>query len=128
LYDEPTLLTLLPRTPFVVAIHGANDALEQVVYLGGRWKEGRDALAKAINDLQTEHGIQAMDAPERLRSEDSLNITNRGTKGAGVQLEFTRGARNLLFPPDCSREARGKRSPRLNALARAIDLGLKKLV
>jgi len=127
LFDEPTLLALLPRTNFVLAVHGA-DTSEQVAYVGGKWEAGRATMTAMINAATAKHGIHAVEAPPHLRGTEPTNLTNRGKLGYGIQLEFSRAARNLLFPPDCSRQARGRRSPRLSALARAIHKGLQRLV
>ncbi len=43
-FDEPTLQTMLPQAGFVVAFHGASESREPVVYVGGRWDEGRRLL------------------------------------------------------------------------------------
>jgi phage replication-related protein YjqB (UPF0714/DUF867 family) len=127
LFDEPTLLALLPRTNFVLTLHGADDNGDPVVYVGGRWEVGRATITATINATRTKHGIHAVEAPARLRGTEPTNLTNRGKLGYGIQLEFSRAARNLLFPPDCSRPARGRRSPRLSALARAVHNGLQQL-
>jgi phage replication-related protein YjqB (UPF0714/DUF867 family) len=127
-FDEPTLLSLLPRTNFILAIHGANETREHAAYVGGNWDAGRATITAMINAATTRHGIHASEAAAHLRGLEPTNLTNRGKLARGVQLEFSRGARNLLFPPDCSREARGRRSQRLRALARAIHTGLKRLV
>ena len=127
-FDEPILLTLLPRANFILAIHGANGRSDHAAYVGGTWDAGRATIAATINAATAKHGINAVDAPAHLGGAESTNLTNRGRLARGVQLEFSRGARNLLFPPDCSREARGRRSQRLRALARAIHTGLKRLV
>ncbi len=127
LFDEPTLLALLPRTNFVLTLHGAAETSDQVVYVGGNWDAGRATIIATVNAATAAHGIQALEAPAHLRGGESTNLTNRGKFGHGIQLEFSRGARNLLFPPDCSREARGNRSSRLHALARAIHTSLQNL-
>lgn len=129
-FNEPTLLGLLPRTSFVVAFHGANESDAPVVYVGGKLELGREAIAKSINAASGEHGIRAAaanDASAHLGGLEDSNITNGGRLAKGVQLEFSRGARNLLFPPDCSREARGRRSPLLRSLARSIHSALERL-
>jgi phage replication-related protein YjqB (UPF0714/DUF867 family) len=126
-FDEPTLLTLLPRTNFVLTIHGASETGDQVAYVGGNWDAGRATITEMINAATAKHGIHALEAPAHLRGAEPTNLTNRGKLAQGIQLEFSRGARNLLFPPDCAREARGRRSPRLRTLARAIHTGLKHL-
>jgi phage replication-related protein YjqB (UPF0714/DUF867 family) len=78
------------------------------------------------------HGIRAADAIDiavaaHLHGLDDSNITNLGKRAEGIQLEFSRGARNLLFPPDSSREARGRRSVRLRPLAASIHAATKQL-
>jgi phage replication-related protein YjqB (UPF0714/DUF867 family) len=127
-FDEPTLLALLPRANFILTIHGANETGDQVAYVGGNWDAGRATITSTINAATVKHGISASEAPAHLRGAEPANLTNRGKFARGVQLEFSRGARNLLFPPDCSREARGRHSRRLRALAQAIHAGLKQLV
>jgi phage replication-related protein YjqB (UPF0714/DUF867 family) len=124
-FDEPSLLGLLPQTDFVVTFHGGGEAGDQLVNVGGSWEAGRTSLAKMINAAAETHGIHAVVAA--LHGSKPADITNRGKWAQGIRLEFSRGARNLLFPPDCSREARGRRSPRLDALAQAIHSGLDQL-
>src|SRR5262245_26549674 len=102
LFDEPTLLGLLPRTNFVLAVYGADGTQERVVYVGGRWDAGRAVVTESINAATGKQGIHALDAPAHLRGTEPRNLTNRGKFGYGIQLEFSRGARNHLFPPDCS--------------------------
>jgi len=131
-FDEPTLKSMLPQAGFVVAFHGASESGEPIVYVGGKWKLGRQTLTESINAAFGEHGIKAKDALEsvdaaHLRGLDDSNITNLGKRGEGVQLEFSRGARNLLFPPDSSREARGRRSAQLRPLAISIHGAIKQL-
>lgn len=131
-FDEPTLKSMLPQAGFVVTFHGASESGESIVYVGGKWKLGRQTVTESINAAFGEHGIQATDAVEsgggaHLRGLDDSNITNLGRRAEGVQLEFSRGARNLLFPPDSSREARGRRSAQLRPLAGSIHAAVKKL-
>lgn len=131
-FDEPTLAGMLPKTAFVVSFHGASDAAEPLVYVGGKWTLGRQTMIASINKAVGEHGIRAVDAIEsqaaaHLQGMDDSNLTNRGKRGEGVQLEFSRGSRNLLFPPDASREARGRRSVPLRPLATSIHAATKQL-
>jgi len=98
-----------------------------VVEVGGSWPEGRAAMLASINASLGSHNIQALEAPEKMCGTNPANIANRGKLGYGLQLEFSRSARNLLFPPDCSREARGKRSARLVALSKSIHTCLKQI-
>lgn len=131
-FDEPTLRSMLPQSGFVVAFHGASESAEAIVYVGGKWKLGRQTVIQSINGALRKHGIRAVDATEtaataHLSGLDDSDITNLGRRAEGVQLEFTRGARNLLFPPDSSREARGLRSVRLRPLAASIHAAIKQL-
>lgn len=131
-YDEPTLVGLLPRAAFVIAFHGCDEAGDPIVYTGGLWQAGREAVIASVNAGSSDHGITAIDAsaahvPAHLKGLDPANLTNRGRFAEGIQLEFSRSARNLVFPPDASREARGKRSPRLRSLSRSIHAALDRL-
>jgi phage replication-related protein YjqB (UPF0714/DUF867 family) len=131
-FNEPTLLALLPQTRFVVSFHGADTAGQALAYVGGKWKQGRDALVEAINSTAAEHGLRAIDSTvgtvaPHLRGLDDNNLTNRGKSGEGVQIEFSREARNLLFPPNASREARGRRSSHLRPLAKCLHLAIQRL-
>jgi phage replication-related protein YjqB (UPF0714/DUF867 family) len=131
-FDEPTLRTMLPQAGFVIAFHGASESREPIVHVGGKWKLGRHTVIESINGAFRKHGIRAADAIDNavaahLRGLDDSNITNLGKRAEGIQLEFSRGARNLLFPPDSSREARGRRSVRLRPLAASIHAAIKQL-
>jgi phage replication-related protein YjqB (UPF0714/DUF867 family) len=96
-------------------------------------KESNSHHLKRIGVCERDkHAIRAADAIDssvaaHLRGLDDSNITNLGKRGEGVQLEFSRGARNVLFPPDSSREARGRRSAQLRALAASIHAATKQL-
>jgi phage replication-related protein YjqB (UPF0714/DUF867 family) len=131
-FDEPTLRSMLPQAGFIVAFHGASESRETIVYVGGKWKLGRQTVTESINATSGEHGIQAVDAVDsavaaHLRGVDDSNITNLGKRAEGVQLEFSRGARNLLFPLNSSREDRGRRSVQLRTLATSIHTAVKQL-
>jgi phage replication-related protein YjqB (UPF0714/DUF867 family) len=131
-FDEPTLKRMLPQAGFVVAFHGASESGEPLVYIGGKWKLGRQIFTESINNAFGEHGIRAADeidnaVPAHLRGLDDRNVTNRGKRTEGVQLEFSRAARNLLFSPDSSRQARGRRSTQLRSLAASIHAATKQL-
>lgn len=131
-FDEPTLNGMLPQTGFVVAFHGASESREALVYVGGKWKLGRRTFTAAISASFAEHGIRAVDAVDNavaphLQGLADSSVTNRGKRAEGVQLEFSRAARDLLFPPDSSREARGRRSAKLRPLAASIHAATKQL-
>jgi phage replication-related protein YjqB (UPF0714/DUF867 family) len=132
-FDEPTLLGLLPRAGLIVTLHGANEAGKPLVFVGGRFELGRQVMMDAINDSIEGHGISAIDASQhagekQISGLQESNIANRGRMGQGIQMEFSREARNLLFPPNASREARGRRSAPLKPLARSVHRALKQLL
>jgi phage replication-related protein YjqB (UPF0714/DUF867 family) len=131
-FNEPTLMALLPQTKFVVAFHGADEMGSPLACIGGKWKRGRETLIYAINAASKEHGLRAVDVTEgslayHLRGLDDDNLTNRGKSGEGVQIEFSREARNLLFPPNASRESRGRRSAHLRPLAKCLHQAIQRL-
>jgi phage replication-related protein YjqB (UPF0714/DUF867 family) len=131
-FDEPTLLGLLPRTAFATVFHGSGPAGDPLVYVGGLWTEGREIVVASMNRAFEKHGIRALDAAqsrvsEILQGSGARDLANRGKLRAGVQLEFSREARNLLFPPDASREARGRRSARLRHLARCLHQAIEQM-
>ena len=100
-FDEPTLLELLPQTPFVVSFHGASDEHGQDLFIGGLFEEGRRTMISELQDTCRALGITQVDAttsgPRELAGLDPQNITNRGTTGAGIQLEISHRARKLFF-------------------------------
>ena len=130
-FDEPALVTLLPVTPFAVVFHGSNAGSGAVVHIGGLLDAGRAAILHAMTATFKEHEIQAVDVTERqeathLQGLEPSSLANRGKLKQGIQLAFSREARNLLFPPNASREARGRRSSRLSSVARSINSALEK--
>ena len=56
-FDEPTLLGLLKRTNFVVSFHGETHEDNRIVFVGGAWERGRNALTASINATAKKHGI-----------------------------------------------------------------------
>ena len=129
-FDEPSLGDLLPRTAFAVVFQGCNTAGDAVAYVGGQLKAGREAVIESMTASLRDHEIRAVDVMEHqvathLRGAEVSNLANRGKLGKGIQLAFSREARNLLFPPDASREARGRRSARLRSLADSLHRAIQ---
>ena len=121
-FDEPMCLLLLGNTSRVVTIHGeeGGDAGEGV-FLGGLDVE----LGTSIGASLTAQGFDVRTHPEpNLQGLDPRNICNRGTTGAGVQLELARGVRETLFE-SLTREGRKHPKPRftlfVDAVARALE-------
>jgi len=82
-FDEPRCLALLSTCDRVVAIHGCNGSLPQVL-LGGLDFSLKHSLYQAI----VAAGMDARLDGHRFRAVDPKNICNRGRLGAGVQLEL----------------------------------------
>ena len=91
-FDEPQCLRLVATGALVVTVHGeASD--EPVVFLGGRNTE----LASLRLALSGSGFAVRTHANPALHGRDPSNIVNRGSSGAGVQLELSRGLRKQLF-------------------------------
>ena len=121
-FDEPMCLLLLADTARVVTIHGEESTDDgEGVFVGGRDAE----LGASIGALLLAQGFNAGQHPDpNLQGLDPKNICNRGTTGAGVQLELSRAVRETLFE-SLTREGRTHPKPRfkifVDAVARALD-------
>ena len=121
-FDEPMCLILLGETNRVVTIHGEeSDADGEGVFVGGLDLE----LGARIGALLTEQGFDVRKHPDpNLQGLDPQNICNRGTAGAGVQLELSHAVRETLFD-SLTREGRKHPKPRfklfVDAVAGALD-------
>ena len=120
-FDEPLLLWLLKQTQRVVTIHGTAGTTEET-FVGGLDTLVRD---RVIASLNTE-GFFASIATGDIAGTDPANVTNRGTTGAGVQLELTTELRNKFVSTNTAAGRRVTRTPLFyaytNAVARAIDV------
>lgn len=125
-FDEPTLVSLRPRAGFCVEFLGTSQAGHPFVYVGGNWDVGRRIMSGAINLFCQKHKLKALDPMAQIADlQESVKDVDRSSNL--ITLEFSRDARNLLFPPDASREARGRRSSLLKPLARSIHFALEEL-
>jgi phage replication-related protein YjqB (UPF0714/DUF867 family) len=121
-FDEPMCVTLLGNSNRVVTIHGEeSDDDGQGVFLGGLDIE----LGARVGALLMEQGFDVRKHPDpNLQGLDPKNICNRGTAGAGVQLELSRAVRETLFD-SLTREGRQHPTPRfklfVDAVAAALD-------
>lgn len=118
-FDEPRCMALVKAANVVIAVHGEGSE-EPVVYLGGKdLKLGvrvREALEKA--------GFTVKEHPNPdLQGLADGNICNRNRKGAGVQLELSRGLREKFFQ---SLNVAGRKYPKpdLTRFANAVRKGL----
>ena len=92
LYDEPAAVALVSAAQTVLAFHGEKTRDEQFLMVGGLHEELRDSVSTVASDC----GIECRAPSAGLHGTHPDNICNRGRLGAGVQLEASRGLRDLL--------------------------------
>ena len=116
-FDEPMCLILLSDTNRVVTIHGEESEDDgEGVFVGGLDAELRTRVAAFL----TEQGFDVRKHPNpNLQGLDPQNICNRGTAGAGVQLELSRAVRETLFE-SLTREGRKHPKPRFKVFTDAV--------
>jgi phage replication-related protein YjqB (UPF0714/DUF867 family) len=131
-FDEPTLLRLLPRVPFVLTFHAQKEIGVPLIDIGGLHREGRDMLVANLNDALAAVGVAARDATaaanvRSIRGLEPTNITNSGILRKGIQLEFSKEARQVLGV--VRQRGRGVRAGReLALLAECVHETLRHLV
>lgn len=92
-FDEPKALKLVAKVDYTVSWHGAGGAAP-TTYIGGRDK----ALIRRISaELRAAGFNVARTLPPGLEGTNPDNITNRNSRGKGVQLEISLGQRKLFF-------------------------------
>jgi phage replication-related protein YjqB (UPF0714/DUF867 family) len=121
-FDEPACLLLLGVTIRAVTIHGEESEGEgEGVFVGGLDVD----LGASIGCLLEEEGFDVRKHTNRkLQGIDPENICNRGTAGAGVQLELSNAVRKTFFE-SLSREGRQHPTPRLKIFADAVARALE---
>ncbi len=103
-FDEPRCLGLIATVPAVVVVHGRNDA-GSAIWVGGLDEFMKERIHQALERAGFEASL-AGNPP--LMGSSPRNLCNRGTSGAGVQLEISLGLRARLF---FSLETAGRRNP-----------------
>jgi len=91
-FDEPRCLALVRKSDQVITIHGEGSK-QNFVILGGRDKA---TIQRLRESLEGQGFCVKLDNP-RLPGCDLGNICNRGTQGAGVQMELSIGVRRTFF-------------------------------
>ena len=124
-YDEPTLFSMLRRSLYSVAIHGASGD-DKVIYLGGA-----DTTNKAIMKSELINaGFETQDAPDNLAGLEPNNISNQTKRKGCVQLELTTALRKSFFLNDdwskANRSNRDNWTPTLFNLTTAITTAISK--
>lgn len=94
-FDEPRCAELVVRSRTAVAIHG-EASQEVTVFIGGADAGLRSHISNALEDAG--FTVREHEDPN-LQGRSKTNICNRGTSGAGVQLELSRGLRSTFFEP-----------------------------
>ena len=116
LFDDPRVLQIVRSVFTVITVHGCRGE-EPMMYLGGK----DNILILAILDSLRKAGLPVQPASAgNLRGCHPENLCNRGTSGKGVQLEISRGLRELLIVPLASYANRQK-TPLFFALIEAIS-------
>lgn len=113
-FDDPACLELIATARLIVTVHGCRDA-DPIVCLGGRHGALRHRLADALRSA----GFDARTDDRRFPGTDPENLCNRGRDGAGVQLEVSRGLRQLMFAGLRAAE-RSQTGPRFLAFGIAV--------
>jgi phage replication-related protein YjqB (UPF0714/DUF867 family) len=116
-FDEPMCLVLLSDTTRVVTIHGEeSDDDGEGVFVGGLDIE----LGTHVGALLKKQGFDVRKHPSPdLQGLDPQNICNRGTAGAGIQLELSRAVRETLFE-SLTREGRNHPKPRFKVFVDTV--------
>jgi phage replication-related protein YjqB (UPF0714/DUF867 family) len=92
-FDEDRGIRIAQSVQVVITIHGSSEK-EQVVYLGGL----HTGMKELVRTRLTEAGFVVKESPTTaLQGCNPENICNRGTSGAGVQLEISQGLRQELL-------------------------------
>ena len=92
-FDEPQALDLVAGSSQTVSWHGAAGGTAQT-YVGGR----DTALAASVTaQLRAAGFTVATGTPPELNANSPDNITNKNSRGAGLQLELTKAQRERMF-------------------------------
>ena len=114
-FDEPRCLKLVANAERVVTIHGEESG-DKIVFLGGR---DADALTRLRGILEGRGFCVQIHRSPRLQGLDQLNICNRGTRRAGIQLELSRALRRSFFR-SLSTAGRATRTGRFDEFVGAV--------
>jgi phage replication-related protein YjqB (UPF0714/DUF867 family) len=90
-FDEPRCLDLVSKSNKIISIHGAKGD-DNFLMLGGLDQESIRRLVDALK----KGGYEIRQAGENLNGDSPENICNRCLSGKGIQLEISRGLRDLL--------------------------------
>ncbi|TPG21025.1 replication protein [Sphingomonas koreensis] len=109
-FDEPEALALVTGCAVVVTVHGLSGDTNEI-QIGGR----DTALRTRIDSNLRKAGFESrVETSGQFGGTDTSNICNRGTSGAGAQIEIKAGLRRIL------REDGGRYAAFVNAVREAV--------
>ncbi|MDR5860415.1 MULTISPECIES: poly-gamma-glutamate hydrolase family protein [Halomonas] len=120
-FDEPRCIEVVAGARTAVAIHGENSQ-EATVFTGGADMMLRSHINNAL--LDAGFTVREHENPN-LQGKSPLNICNRGTNGAGVQLELSRGLRNTFFE-SLNAAGRARQTQEFHQFVDAVHQGLSR--
>lgn len=95
-FFEPRCDAVIASCAVVVTVHGQH-ASSAEVFVGGKDGQQADALRDAIKAALEARHIAAKTPPKEIQGADKDNLCNRGSSGAGIQLELSHGLRASMF-------------------------------
>ena len=120
-FDEPRCTDVVMRSRTAVAIHGESSQ-QATVFTGG----ADMTLCSHISNTLQEAGFAVREHENpNLQGKSRENICNRGTNGAGVQLELSRGLRSTLFE-SLNAAGRAHRTQMFHQFVSAVRQGLSR--
>jgi phage replication-related protein YjqB (UPF0714/DUF867 family) len=116
-FDEPMCLTVLGHSGVVLTLHGEHSEDDgEGVFLGGLDTRLGARIGKAL----TRKGFDVREHQDPdLQGRERKNICNRGTSGAGVQLELSLAVRRTMFE-SLTRAGRKKPTARFEVFVGAV--------
>ncbi|MER6945980.1 poly-gamma-glutamate hydrolase family protein [Nonomuraea sp. NPDC000554] len=92
-FDEPKALKVVAAVDYTVSWHAAAGSAA-TTYVGGR---DTTLIKKVTAGLRAAGFPVSASVPEEIGGDSPRNIANRNRRGMGVQLEISRGQRELFF-------------------------------
>jgi phage replication-related protein YjqB (UPF0714/DUF867 family) len=115
-FDEPMCLSVLGLSDVVITLHGEDSTDVETVFLGGLDVD----LGGRIRDALTRRGFDVREHEDSdLQGREVCNIVNRGTSGAGVQLELSHALRRTMFE-SLTRRGRERRTERFDVFVNSL--------
>lgn len=123
-FDEPQALGLVAASDYVISWHGTAGTGEPVTYIGGLDTDTGTRIKEALEQA----GFTIGATPTELNGADPANITNKGARAMGVQIELTAALRQSFFE-DFTRPGRdsGPRTAVFYAYMTAVQTALNGL-